>query len=1189
MAARPKLVCGEDELMEMQEKFRSGGITNSISSKVIKAPPKTNASIPGNESIFAKRREMVEKIKENTFHFQLPKVQVLKDVVEKCETVEIKVPEKKRENHFPEVFQRMKSMKASGSGSIFAQQLRKAKMMRDEVAELPSVILPSCLNQCSEIAKAVLGETEANKIHQENVQKLSSMTDKDILREQQQLLQTLDPKLIALLKNKKKYTSSSNQILVETPTVTEISKETEDEPEIGEIHEMKNSKWLHMNHMEKEKVRWMASLPPLKEIPGESFQARFDFQGRLLEANVDLPVTIALHHHGEEPERAGYSINELMLLSRSSKMQQRVLALNTLANILENTRLGIYDSCFEAPLIPVLLDNRFLMLVRFCLDDSAPSVVAAALVALSRLLSSPFDETCLERCFIWHLGEKQPNLCSRIQMDSTDQEQEAEMKDYEMSRVDVIKVCLRMDIPFRIRYIFEEIRPEAPAVIAAIEILTRMARHSSAVAQSIVDCPRLMDAIFQFFLPKDVTSLCTSQEQDRVNNVYGLPVRQVLRLARVIASWNAELATRLVVKYALLESIKIYVAIDTVQLNLPTQEALLLVLDSYYTWRTLLRQGVGIESFLEFYPVWFPQLQSYQSSISMDSGYSNSSNARFSHHLGSSLLLLMEALLSACCTSGCCAGSCLGDHKHLHIKQVGGLREAVEICVAKWTWQLRKITDPIPDSAGSLLATGIHLLATFYTHWIDPQAPSLLDKLCSSHILPLLHSEPMQELAKLLIQHSNLSSTLQSCSRFPESLPSVCATAMGGELVPIMASSNPFPLFTSIFRLLRIWKDKSASAQVVDLRIPNSCFDYLVNLTGPLSSLSGNWFTRYELQFLHEFLMICAEWGAFTPEQSRLAHQVALTAITSLGPGAEVIAVDWILHLIFQKDFILRGFDLDTSLEQLHLNETLLSITLNGLSHVGNFYSDQLLPEESRKHSRTVLTLEHRQILPTDWIYLPLVLLYQRDLEKPLEGNTNIVETALFSLRAVYVLLFLQPTWFFHVQPTEHYARLACTFLAGNDIFLDKTINDYMWPILRKLARQHLDFSRPVSGVDDFIDLYERLIDQFEAVSYGNPLFAAFLLLPLQQHQPVRFRLKLWCEHPNALRILTLNDQQMLHSLDHWKEPTETNEVLLIKYAASIRSGTITSQRNPVLFEIATHHITHYVERNPHALDKLNL
>ncbi len=56
---------------------------------------------------------------------------------------------------------------------------------------------------------------------------------------------------------------------------------------------------------------------------------------------------------------------------------------------------------------------------------------------------------------------------------------------------------------------------------------------------------------------------------------------------------------------------------------------------------------------------------------------------------------------------------------------------------------------------------------------------------------------------------------------------------------------------------------------------------------------------------------------------------------------------------------------------------------------------------------------------------------------------------------------------------------------------------------------------------------YDRLINQFEAVSYGSPLFAAFVLLPIQQQQPVRFRTKLWCEHSNALRILTLDDQQV--------------------------------------------------------------
>jgi hypothetical protein len=220
--------------------------------------------------------------------------------------------------------------------------------------------------------------------------------------------------------------------------------------------------------------------------------------------------------------------------------------------------------------------------------------------------------------------------------------------------------------------------------------------------------------------------------------------------------------------------------------------------------------------------------------------------------------------------------------------------------------------------------------------------------------------------------------------------------------------------------------------------------------------------------------MTCAEWGVFNPDQSKVAHQVALTAITSIGPGAEAIAVNWIRRLIFHPEFIQKGCDLETNLEKLHINETthtLLSQTINELSQVAKFYSSHLFPEESTENSATKLTLEHRQLLPSDWIYLPLVVLYQRDLEKPLEANECVPETVLYSLQAVYVLLSLRPTWFFRIQPTEHYARLACTFMAGNDLFLEKSVCDYMWPILRKLAGQHLDFSKPVAGVDDFIDL----------------------------------------------------------------------------------------------------------------------
>jgi hypothetical protein len=60
------------------------------------------------------------------------------------------------------------------------------------------------------------------------------------------------------------------------------------------------------------------------------------FPGLLLPyADEKMNVTQALHHHGEEPERPGYTLQELLKLSRSSVQQQRVLALTTLANILD--------------------------------------------------------------------------------------------------------------------------------------------------------------------------------------------------------------------------------------------------------------------------------------------------------------------------------------------------------------------------------------------------------------------------------------------------------------------------------------------------------------------------------------------------------------------------------------------------------------------------------------------------------------------------------------------------------------------------------------------------------------------------------------------------------------------------------------------------------------------------------------
>ncbi|MCJ1399303.1 hypothetical protein MMC11_002505 [Xylographa trunciseda] len=103
------------------------------------------------------------------------------------------------------------------------------------------------------------------------------------------------------------------------------------------------------------KLAWMAPIPTEgspadQDSPYNPSQdtltissIRFDFRGRLIPPRLarQIPVTQGLHHHGQAPEAAGYTIPELAHLSRSSVAAQRCVAYQTLGRILY--RLGRGD------------------------------------------------------------------------------------------------------------------------------------------------------------------------------------------------------------------------------------------------------------------------------------------------------------------------------------------------------------------------------------------------------------------------------------------------------------------------------------------------------------------------------------------------------------------------------------------------------------------------------------------------------------------------------------------------------------------------------------------------------------------------------------------------------------------------------------------------------------------------------
>lgn len=106
---------------------------------------------------------------------------------------------------------------------------------------------------------------------------------------------------------------------------------------------------IKYSKLEEEKMKWQEDAPVTKIeenklIIDGSDKWRFDFQGVLLEGKIDEKILSKneLYNHGKEPDRPGYTIEELLYLSRSTFPQQRTIALHTLAAIVKNAKKHIY-------------------------------------------------------------------------------------------------------------------------------------------------------------------------------------------------------------------------------------------------------------------------------------------------------------------------------------------------------------------------------------------------------------------------------------------------------------------------------------------------------------------------------------------------------------------------------------------------------------------------------------------------------------------------------------------------------------------------------------------------------------------------------------------------------------------------------------------------------------------------------
>ncbi|KAJ1826079.1 hypothetical protein LPJ56_002365 [Coemansia sp. RSA 2599] len=110
---------------------------------------------------------------------------------------------------------------------------------------------------------------------------------------------------------------------------------------------------------------------------------RFAFDGQIMtEEQMDIPTMAGLHHHGENPDKPGYTIPELLHLSRSTVPAQRSVATSTLACILHKINVGGWDVSQAVEIYVGLLDWQAELYFAQGIADSNKTCRAESTVAL---------------------------------------------------------------------------------------------------------------------------------------------------------------------------------------------------------------------------------------------------------------------------------------------------------------------------------------------------------------------------------------------------------------------------------------------------------------------------------------------------------------------------------------------------------------------------------------------------------------------------------------------------------------------------------------------------------------------------------------------------------------------------------------------------------------------------------------
>lgn len=325
-----------------------------------------------------------------------------------------------------------------------------------------------------------------------------------------------------------------------------------------------------------------------------------------------------------------------------------------------------------------------------------------------------------------------------------------------------------------------------------------------------------------------------------------------------------------------------------------------------------------------------------------------------------------------------------------------------------------------------------------------------------------------------------------------------------------------------------------------NFNVPPQFWTYLKTLMKSSIEVS-HWYSRYEIMFI-----ICTLKTLVNNNfEADLIHNIAITLLSFI-PKCMAVELSYTIDLYFNSnvEYIKHEYDFKI---------------------LKSFY--ELLIPNTKSNCASIMITELNPVLPKDWLFLPILKIHATEnFKSSIEGETLLKE-------ALTNVLLTETHYSDICEQTPlaaRYCRVACAFMCGRrgTIFHEvKSVLNQIWHIYAS-QNEFLIFNDPIPGIESFYDFYKTLCEHYISVSYSDPVFGAYVLLPLQRKHSVELRKLVWSEIdlPETINI----DEEHLNKipLHNYTQPVETNKELLQMYT---RAGGL--RRKLILYKIALTHL----------------